>query len=103
MVDSHGDTFRAVYTVQRKDAVYVLHDAFMKKARKDRATPKKEMDTSAPEAKGGCGTLPTQFREEIQEEPKCQYVRAITSESSKALGISSLISAWTSLQKKRSK
>ncbi|WP_234907127.1 type II toxin-antitoxin system RelE/ParE family toxin [Rhizobium rhizogenes] len=43
IVDYCGDTFRAVYTVQMKEAVYVLH-AFMKKSKKDRSTPKREMD-----------------------------------------------------------
>lgn len=38
-----GDTYRAVYTVRFRDAVYVLH-AFQKKAKKGIATPKKEMD-----------------------------------------------------------
>ena len=38
-----GDTYRAVYTVRFKAAVYVLH-AFQKKARKSIATPKKEID-----------------------------------------------------------
>lgn len=38
-----GDTYRAVYTVRFKAAVYVLH-AFQKKARKGIATPKREID-----------------------------------------------------------
>lgn len=41
--DFDGDTFRTVYTVRREDAVYVLH-AFQKKARKDIATPKQEIE-----------------------------------------------------------
>ena len=37
------DTYRAVYTIRFKAAVYVLH-AFQKKARKGIATPKREME-----------------------------------------------------------
>ncbi len=38
-----GDTYRAVYTVRFKLAVYVLH-AFQKKARRGIETPKQEID-----------------------------------------------------------
>ncbi len=38
-----GDTYRAVYTVRFKAAVYVLH-AFQKKAKRGIATPKQEID-----------------------------------------------------------
>ena len=38
-----GDTYRVVYTVRFKAAVYVLH-AFQKKARRGIATPKQEID-----------------------------------------------------------
>ena len=38
-----GDTYRAVYTVQFKAAVYVLH-AFQKRAKRGIATPKREID-----------------------------------------------------------
>jgi phage-related protein len=38
-----GDTWRAVYTVRFKGVVYVL-DAFQKKSKSGRATPKKEID-----------------------------------------------------------
>ena len=38
-----GGTFRAVYTVRFKAAVYVLH-AFQKKAKRGVATPKPEID-----------------------------------------------------------
>ena len=38
-----GDTYRAVYTVKFKDAVYVLH-AFQKKSTKGIATPQREID-----------------------------------------------------------
>ncbi len=38
-----GDTYRTVYTVRFKAAVYVLH-AFQKKAKRGIATPKQEID-----------------------------------------------------------
>ncbi len=38
-----GDTYRAIYTVQFKAAVYVLH-AFQKKAKRGIKTPKPEID-----------------------------------------------------------
>lgn len=38
-----GDTYRAVYTVRFKDAIYVLH-AFQKKSKSGIATPKHELD-----------------------------------------------------------
>ena len=38
-----GDTFRAVFTVRFRAAVYVLH-AFQKKAKRGIATPKREID-----------------------------------------------------------
>lgn len=38
-----GDTYRAVYSVRFKTAVYVLH-AFQKKAKKGIATPRQEME-----------------------------------------------------------
>lgn len=41
--DFDGDTYRAVYTVQFKDAVYVLH-AFQKKSKSGIKTPKAELD-----------------------------------------------------------
>lgn len=41
--DFDGDTFRAVYTVRFREAVYVLH-AFQKKAKRGIATPKAELD-----------------------------------------------------------
>lgn len=44
IVERHdGDTYRAVYTVRFKTAVYVLH-AFQKKAKKGIAMPKTEID-----------------------------------------------------------
>ena len=44
VVSRHGgDTYRAVYTVRFKLAVYVLH-AFQKKARRGIETPKQEID-----------------------------------------------------------
>ena len=41
--DDLGDTYRGVYTVKFKDAVYVLH-CFKKKSKSGIATPKAEMD-----------------------------------------------------------
>ena len=38
-----GDTYRTVYTVRFKAAIYVLH-AFQKKAKRGIATPKQEID-----------------------------------------------------------
>lgn len=38
-----GDTFRTVYTVRFKAAIYALH-AFQKKAKQGIATPKQELD-----------------------------------------------------------
>jgi phage-related protein len=38
-----GDTYRAVYTVRFRDAVYVLH-AFQKKSKRGIATPKRELE-----------------------------------------------------------
>jgi phage-related protein len=38
-----GDTYRAVYTVTLKTAVYLLH-AFQKKARRGIATPQQDME-----------------------------------------------------------
>lgn len=38
-----GDTFRAVYTVRFREAVYVLH-AFKKKSKRGVATPKGDID-----------------------------------------------------------
>ena len=43
MGDFDGDTYRAVYTVRFKDAVYVLH-AFKKKAKRGIAMPKADME-----------------------------------------------------------
>jgi len=38
-----GNAYRAVYTVQFRDAVYVLH-AFQKKSKKGITTPQREID-----------------------------------------------------------
>ena len=38
-----GDTYRAVYTVRFKRAIYVLH-TFQKKSRRGIATPKQDID-----------------------------------------------------------
>ena len=42
VVPDDSGTFRAVYTVRFRDAIYVLH-AFQKKSKKGIATPKKEI------------------------------------------------------------
>lgn len=39
----HGDTYRTVYTVRFRDAIYVLH-AFQKKSKTGIATPKHDLD-----------------------------------------------------------
>jgi|SRR6516162_5532267 phage-related protein len=41
--DFDGDTYRAVYVVRFKEAVYALH-AFQKKSKRGVATPKREVD-----------------------------------------------------------
>jgi phage-related protein len=43
VVDFDGDTFRAMYTVRLKDAVYVLH-AFQKKSRRGSDMSKQDME-----------------------------------------------------------
>lgn len=44
IVEDHvGDTYRAVYTVRFREAIYVLH-AFQKKSTRGIATPQREMD-----------------------------------------------------------
>jgi phage-related protein len=43
IVDDRQGTFRAVYTVEFKDAIAVLH-VFQKKSKSGIATPKKEID-----------------------------------------------------------
>ena len=40
--DYRGDTYRGIYTVRFKDAVYILH-AFQKKSKQGIATPKQDM------------------------------------------------------------
>ena len=40
---SFGDTWRAVYTIRFREAVYVLH-VFQKKSKRGIATPKQEID-----------------------------------------------------------
>lgn len=42
-IDDDGDTYRAVYTVKLRGAVYVLH-AFQKKSKEGNKTPKREID-----------------------------------------------------------
>ena len=43
VADFDGDTYRAVYTVRFRDAVYVLH-AFMKKSKRGIKTPKSDIE-----------------------------------------------------------
>ena len=43
MEDHDGSTYRAVYTVRFRNAVYVLH-TFQKKSKKGIATPKQDID-----------------------------------------------------------
>jgi phage-related protein len=43
IIDESGDTFRAIYTVKFKEAVYALH-AFQKKSKRGRETPRSEME-----------------------------------------------------------
>ena len=40
--DYHSDTYRAVYTVQFREAIYVLH-CFQKKSKRGIATPREEI------------------------------------------------------------
>ena len=41
--DFHGDTYRAVYTVELEGCLYVLH-CFQKKSKKGAETPKADLD-----------------------------------------------------------
>jgi len=43
IVDHHGDTYRAMYTVKFKGVLYLLH-VFKKKSKKGIATPKKDIE-----------------------------------------------------------
>jgi phage-related protein len=43
IADFDGDTYRAVYTVRFRDAIYVLH-VFKKKSRKGATTPRAEIE-----------------------------------------------------------
>jgi phage-related protein len=43
IVNNDGNTFRAVYTVKFKAAIYVLH-VFQKKSKQGTATPKRDME-----------------------------------------------------------
>jgi len=43
VADQVGSTWRAVYTVRFREAIYVLH-AFQKKSKRGIATPKKDID-----------------------------------------------------------
>jgi len=43
VADQVGSTWRTVYTVRYREAIYVLH-AFLKKSKRGIATPKKDID-----------------------------------------------------------
>ncbi|HJQ58997.1 MAG TPA: type II toxin-antitoxin system RelE/ParE family toxin [Vineibacter sp.] len=43
VADHDSDTYRAVYTVRLRDAIYVLH-AFQKKSKRGITTPKRDLD-----------------------------------------------------------
>ena len=43
VADQEGGTWRTVYTVRYREAIYVLH-AFQKKSKRGIATPKKDLD-----------------------------------------------------------
>lgn len=43
VLDYRGDTWRAVYTIRFREAVYVLH-VFQKKSKRGIATPKQEIE-----------------------------------------------------------
>jgi phage-related protein len=43
VADHDGDAYRAVYTVQFREAVYVLH-CFQKKSKRGIATPKSDLE-----------------------------------------------------------
>jgi phage-related protein len=44
--DHHGDTYRAVYTIELENCLYVLH-CFQKKSKKGAETPKSDLDLIA--------------------------------------------------------
>lgn len=67
--DDDGDTYRAVYTVNFPDVVYVLH-CFQKKSKKGITTPKEDIDLIKKRLKGA-------------EEHYNEYYKQRTNESKK--------------------
>ena len=61
-----GDTYRAVYTVRFKAAVYVLH-AFQKKAKRGIATPKQEIDLVKRRLKAAAQHYTNTYGEEVDQ------------------------------------
>lgn len=59
--DYKGDTYRAVYTVKFKEAIYVLH-VFKKKSVKGIATPKPDMDLIEKRLKDAISHYNSEFR-----------------------------------------
>jgi phage-related protein len=62
--DDAGGTYRAVYTVKFKEAVFVLH-CFQKKSKRGIATPKEDMDIIHTRLK-----IAEAFAKELQNEKK---------------------------------
>ncbi len=62
--DAAGGTYRAVYTVKFKEAVFVLH-CFQKKSKRGIATPKEDMDIIHARLK-----IAEAFAKELQNEKK---------------------------------
>lgn len=65
IVDHFGDTYRTVYTVSFREAVYVLH-AFKKKSKTGRSTPKYEMDLVRRRLKAAQSHYEETFRRKIE-------------------------------------
>jgi phage-related protein len=61
--DFDGDTYRTVYTVRFKEAVYVLH-AFKKKSKRGIATPKGDVELIKRRLKAAEADYATRFRKE---------------------------------------
>jgi len=65
VIDSEGDTFRAVYTVKLGDKLYVLH-CFMKKSKSGSKTPQREIDL----IKSRLKNAKESYAEESKKNPK---------------------------------
>ena len=61
--DFDGDTYRTVYTVRFKEAIYVLH-AFKKKSKRGIATPKGDVELIKRRLKAAEADYATRFRKE---------------------------------------